>query len=189
MKLPKSHNTTVFLVIISLFVGVMVYLGTGQIISIGRRIYAKTQANLTPNLSPSLSSSSKSKHVPPTAINIPKINKNLPIKSATVRGNDWEMFGDAVAWLSTSAVPGEGNVVLYAHDWRSLWADLYLLKPGDTIDVQQNNLWKKYKVTRSRSVDQQDIQSVLSNENRLTLYTCEGSFDQKRRVVYADPIE
>lgn len=126
---------------------------------------------------------------PPTAINIPKIGKNLPIKLATVRGNDWELFDDAVAWLSTSAVPGEGNVVLYAHNWRSLWADLSLLQPGDIIEVQQNESWKTYQVIQSRAVGRQDIESVLSNENRLTLYTCEGSFDQKRRVVYADPIE
>lgn len=186
MKLPKP-NTTIFLVIMSLVAGVTVYFGTGQVISVGRWILAKTQPTITSTLS--LSPTSKSIHLPPTAINIPKIHKNLPIKSATVRGNGWDMFGDAVAWLSTSAVPGEGNVILYAHDWRSLWADLYLLKPGDTIEVQQDNLWKTYKVTQSRSVNQQDIQSVLSSENRLTLYTCEGSFDQKRRVVYADPIE
>ncbi len=188
MKLLKP-NTTIFLVIVSLVAGVTVYFGTGQVISVGRWIRAKTQATITPTPFPSLSPTSKSIPVPPTAINIPKIHKNLPIKPATVQGNDWDMFEDAVAWLSTSAVPGEGNVVLYAHDWRSLWADLYLLKPGDTIEVQQDNLWKTYKVTQSRSVNQYDTQSVLSNENRLTLYTCEGSFDQKRRVVYADPIE
>jgi LPXTG-site transpeptidase (sortase) family protein len=187
MKLPKPYNTTVFLLIASLVAGIWVYLGTGQVLSISRWIRTNRQATITP--APSVSPTSKATLGPPTAINIPKIHKNLPIKPATVRGNDWEMFGDAVAWLSTSAVPGEGNVVLYAHNWRSLWADLYLLKPGDTIDVEQNNLWKTYTVTESRDVDQHDIQSVLSNENRLTLYTCEGSFDQKRRVVYADPIE
>lgn len=179
MKLPKFHNPTVFLVIISLMVSVMVYFGIGQTISINRQYHTNTPANITPTPA----------HLPPTAINIPKIYKNLPIKPATIRGNSWDLFGDAVAWLSTSAVPGEGNVVLYAHDWRSLWADLYLLKPGDTIEVQQNNLWKTYRVTQSRAVDQHDTQSVLSSENRLTLYTCEGSFDQKRRMVYADPVE
>lgn len=186
MKPLKRHNTTVFLLIASMVVGATVYLGTGPIISIGRRILGKTQPIITPF--PSVLPSPQVIHLPPTAINIPKIGKNLPIKSATVHGNNWDMFSDAVAWLSTSAVPGDGNVILYAHDWRSLWADLYLLTPGDIIEVQQNNLWKTYKVTLSRSVDQHDTQSILSNENRLTLYTCEGSFDQKRRVVYADPI-
>lgn len=187
MKLPKPHNTTVFLVIVSLVAGVTVYFATGPVISIGRRILTNRQATITPT--PSVSPAPSAILGPPTAINIPKIHKNLPIKPASVHGNDWDMFGDAVAWLSTSAVPGEGNVVLYAHNWTNLWADLYLLKPGDTIEVQQNNLWKTYKVTESRAVDEHDTQSVLSDENRLTLYTCEGSFDQKRRLVYADPIE
>lgn len=185
MKLPKSYNTTIFLIIVSLIAGITVYFATGPVISIGQQILTKIQPAITPI--PSLSPTPKSK-LPPTAINIPKIHKNLPIKSATIHGNDWDLFGDAVAWLSTSAVPGEGNVILYAHDWQSLWADLYLLKPGDIIEVQQNNLWKKYKVTESRAVGLHDTKSILSNKNRLTLYTCEGSFDQKRRVVYADPI-
>jgi LPXTG-site transpeptidase (sortase) family protein len=177
MKFPKIHDTTVFLSVISLVVGIVVYLGLIK------------QTNITRNLFPPSFSDSISIRVPPTAINIPKIGKNLPIKPATIIGNDWELFDDAVAWLSTSAVPGDGNVILYAHDWRSLWADLYLLKPGDIIEVQQNNLWKKYKVTQSLAIDQHDTQSILSNENRLTLYTCEGSFDNKRRVVYATPID
>lgn len=124
---------------------------------------------------------------PPTAINIPKINKNLQVKPATVNGNDWDMFSDAVAWLSTSAVPGNGNVILYAHNWRTLWADLYKLEVGDVVEVQQNGEWKTYKVSESRDVKAEDVGAVLSDENRLTLYTCEGSFDQKRRVVYAVP--
>lgn len=185
MKLAKPYKTTIFLIIVSLIAGVTVYFATGAVIFINQQILAKIQLTITPT--PSLSPISKIK-LPPTAINIPKIHKNLPIKPATIHGNDWDLFEDAVAWLSVSAVPGEGNVILYAHDWASLWADLYLLKPGDTIEVKQNNLWKVYNVTESRAVDLHDTQSVLSNKNRLTLYTCEGSFDQKRRVVYADPI-
>jgi len=156
-------------------IGVVVYFVTGRIHS----------SVLPPPLIP-IASASATVSYPPTAIAIPKINKNLPIKPAVVHGNNWSLFDDAVAWLSTSAVPGEGNVILYAHNWNSLWSDLYLLVPGDIIEVQQNNLWKTYKVSQSHWVDQHDIESILSNENRLTLFTCEGSFDQKRRVVYAE---
>lgn len=128
----------------------------------------------------------KKEIIPPSAINIPSIGKNLPIKPATVRGNDWDLFDDAVAWLSTSATPKNGNVILYAHDWKSLWADLYKLKVGDTILVQQGNDWIEYSVTESRAVGLHDVQSILTDKDRLTLYTCEGNFDQKRRLVYAE---
>lgn len=185
MKFPKFGNT-ILLLIVSLIVGIIVYIATGPIISTGQLILSKIQPTIAPSLS--LSQNPQAKHLPPTAINIPKIHKKLPIKQAVIHNNNWDLFEDAVAWLSTSAVPGEGNVILYAHDWQSLWADLYLLTPGDIIEVQQNNIWKKYMVTESRAVDLHDTKSILSGKNRLTLYTCEGSFDQKRRLVYAEPI-
>ncbi len=124
----------------------------------------------------------------PTSIYIPKINKNLPIQAALVHDNQWDMFDASVAWLSTSSVPGEGNVILYAHNRKQLWADLYKLTPGDVIEVDQNNNKHTYIVTESRTVKPTDVDVILSKEDQLTLYTCEGSFDQKRRVVFAKPV-
>lgn len=126
--------------------------------------------------------------MPPTRITIPAIQKSLPVQASVVNGNKWELFPTSVAWLSTSAIPGEGNVILYAHNWQSLWGDLYKLQVGDTIEVQQNNITKLYQVTESRAVKPTDIEAILSDEDQLTLYTCEGTFDQKRRVVYAKPV-
>jgi LPXTG-site transpeptidase (sortase) family protein len=64
---------------------------------------------------------------------------------------------------------------------------LYKLKVGDLVEVQQGGEWKSYTVTESRAVKPTDIDAILSPNNQLTLFTCEGSFDQKRRVVYAVP--
>ncbi len=111
----------------------------------------------------------------------------MPIQAALIKDNEWDLFTSAIAWLSTSAAPGEGNVILYGHNWWSLFGDLYKLTPGDTIEVQQNNTWKVYIVTESKAIQSTDVDAVFSKENQLTLYTCEGSFDQKRRVVYAKP--
>lgn len=182
MKHINLRHKKVLLVLTCSLVGVVVYLASGF-----AKSYPPPQSNSISNL-PQPPKAVIAEGVP-TAINIPKIGKNLPIKPATVRGNDWDMFEDAVAWLSTSAVPDKGNVILYAHDWKPLWADLYTLKVGDIIDIQQNDAWRRYAVTESRAVDQHDIKSILSEKNRLTLYTCEGSFDQKRRVVYAEPLK
>lgn len=125
---------------------------------------------------------------PPTSIYIPKINKRLPIQAAVVKDNSWQLFDSSVAWLSTSAVPDEGNVILYAHNWRSLWGDLYKVTPGDMVEVDQNGKLRTYKVIESKAVSKTDIDAVLSSDNKLTMYTCEGTFDQKRRVVYAVPL-
>jgi sortase (surface protein transpeptidase) len=181
MKLPKLRKKSIILIIACVVTGIVVYLGTGVFLSPKFR-------NVSNKTSDSSTNKPLSSKIPPTAINIPKIGKNLVIKSATVSGNNWDMFPDAVAWLSTSAAPGSGNVILYAHDWTNLWADLYLLTPGDPIEIMQGTISRTYLVSESRAVDEHDIQSILSDKNRLTLYTCEGSFDQKRRVVYADPV-
>lgn len=124
---------------------------------------------------------------PPTRIRVPKLDLDIPVTAATVSGNSWDMFDDAIAWLSTSAVPGQGNVILYGHNRKKLFGDLYRLVPGDSIEVEQNGAWISYTVSQSKSVNPKDIASILSDQNRLTVYTCEGSFDQKRRVLYADP--
>jgi LPXTG-site transpeptidase (sortase) family protein len=141
------------------------------------------------NISPILPSDSPRTRQAPTSVYIPKINKKHAIQAAIVKDNAWQVFDKSVAWLSTSAVPGEGNVILYAHNWKSLWGDLYKLEPGDVIEVEQNTKRYKYSVVESRAVSKSDIDAVLSEENRLTLYTCEGTFDEKRRVVYALPAD
>jgi len=125
--------------------------------------------------------------LPPTAIRIDKLDKFLPISAALVHDNEWDIFDNQVSWLSTSAVPGEGNVILYAHDKLEMFGDLNELEEGDIIEVLQSDVWKRYEVRETKSVDPQDVEAVLSEDNQLTLYTCEGSFDQKRLVVYSEP--
>ncbi len=124
---------------------------------------------------------------PPTSIYIPKINKQHVIQAAIVKDNAWQLFDTSVAWLSTSAVPGEGNVILYAHNWKNLWGDLHKLVPGDAIELHQGERSHLYTVIESKTVSKHDVEAIFSEDNRLTLYTCEGAFDQKRRVVYAIP--
>jgi LPXTG-site transpeptidase (sortase) family protein len=179
MSIPEPRSKTLFLIIMSVVAGITVYAGTGIVFGVAPAKPVPSSPSATP----------VQRLRPPTAVNIPKIGKNLPVKPATVNGNTWDLFPDAVAWLTTSAVPGAGNVILYAHDWKNLWGDLSLLVPGDKIEVEQNGVWKQYAVRQSRAVQAGDVQAVLSDKNQLTLFTCEGTFDQKRRVVYAVPVD
>lgn len=131
--------------------------------------------------------STPSTKLPPTEVKIDIIKIDLPVAAGLVDGNTWDLYDDKIAWLATSAVPGEGNVILYGHDRRGLFGDLYKLQPGDTISVKVGGLWVNYKVTELHRVLPTDVNSIISNQNRLTMYTCDGTFDQKRLVVYADP--
>lgn len=185
MRFSILQNKSTFLTLLSVVAGITVFLGLSS-----KHIMSSLVSNRTSKEKPMATTTpAPDLEGPPIAVSIPKIHKSLPIKPAHVVGNNWDMFDDAVAWLATSATPGTGNVILYAHDRASLWQDLYLLKAGDSIEVQQGNAWRRYEVTASKTIDPHDIQAILSNNNQLTMYTCEGSFDQKRRVVYAKPLD
>ncbi len=180
----KNIRRTSVLVLLSLFVGAIVFLLTSpsginlDFLRIGESQLAEENAPVIPP--------SPTTKLPPTAIRIDKLDKFLPISAALVHDNEWDIFDNQVSWLSTSAVPGEGNVILYAHDGPEMFGDLNELEEGDVIEVLQNDVWRSYVVSESRSVAPSDIEAILSEDNQLTLYTCEGSFDQKRLVVYAD---
>jgi LPXTG-site transpeptidase (sortase) family protein len=150
-------------------------------IYIGLAVFRLTDPNLRwfrPSNIPSLANA-------PTDIKIPKLNLDLAVSPSVIKGNEWQLFDDRVAWLSTSAIPTKGNTILYAHDRYGLFGDLYKLKVGDEVFVYAEN-WITYHITRIHSVIPSDVNSVFGNVNRLTLYTCEGTFDTKRLVVYAE---
>jgi len=121
----------------------------------------------------------------PTEIKIPKISLDIAISPSVLKGNDWQVYDDRVAWLSTSSLLGQGNTILYAHERPGLFLDLYKLKTGDEVDIFDGK-WHIYQVKESHIVNPGDINAVFSDKNHITMYTCQGSFDQKRLVVYAE---
>lgn len=185
MSKNKNIKRTSVLVLLSLFIGAIVFLLTRpggvnlDFLRVGESQLAEENAPVTSRF--------LTTKLPPTAIRIARLNKFLPISAALVNDNEWDIFDNQVSWLSTSAVPGEGNVILYAHDGPEMFGDLNELEKGDVIEVLQNDVWRSYVVSESRSVTPSDVEAILSEDNQLTLYTCEGSFDQKRLVVYAEP--
>lgn len=159
----------------------------GQVLGASTSVLAATSSEnwLFPNLPLFNISNYFSSERGPTDIKIPKIKLDVAISGASVSGNNWQLFSDRVAWLSASKVPGRGNTILYAHERAGLFGDLYKLKTGDEIKIFSNE-WNTYKVTKMQFVKPNDVNSILSNKNRLTLFTCSGAFDQKRLVVYAE---
>ena len=126
---------------------------------------------------------------PPTSISIPAVNINLPVAAATVVNDQWTLYEDRVSWLATSKTPGEGNVILFAHNRAPLFGGLKKVEMGAEIIIQSGDKKYSYLVTEKRKVTSNDVEAILSNKNQLTLYTCDGSFDQKRLIVIAVPKE
>lgn len=124
---------------------------------------------------------------PPTFISILSLNLSLPVTGATIENNNWTLYEDKVSWLATSKTPGEGNVILFAHNKPHLFGNLKKLQSGDGIIVQHEGKNYTYYVVEKRRVTPYDTDAVLSDSDQLTLYTCDGSFDQKRLIVIAKP--
>lgn len=124
---------------------------------------------------------------PPSSISIPAVDINLTVAAATIVGDNWTLYDDKASWLTTSKTPGNGNVILFAHNKDHLFGRVRQIQIGQEIVVGQGEKKITYVVSQKRQVTPKDIDAVLSNDNQLTLYTCDGSFDQKRLIVIALP--
>lgn len=147
------------------------------------KIFAKDTSNPLPNLVQAQLKTNES----PTAISIPSLNLNLTVAPGIIVDNQWTLYDDKVSWLSTSKIPGKGNVILYAHNRENLFALLKEVKNGDEITIQHEGKLKVYKIAEKHKVSPDDVDKIISEKDQLTLYTCDGSFDQKRLVVIAYP--
>ncbi len=124
---------------------------------------------------------------PPVFISISAVNLNLPVAPGIIQNNQWTLYEDKAAWLSTSKTPGKGNVIIYAHNWESLFGKLGKVQIGEEIKIKSTEAGYSYIVAEKREVSPSDTNAVLSNKDQLTLYTCEGTFDKKRLIVIALP--
>lgn len=127
------------------------------------------------------------KSSPPSAISIPSQNLKLAVAPGVILNNEWTLYDDKVSWLSTSETPGDGNVIIYGHSREHLFGNLDALKIGQEIKVESPDKTYTYIVVQKRKVLPEEVDVIISDKNQLTLYTCDGSFDQKRLVVFANP--
>lgn len=130
------------------------------------------------------------KATPPTTIIIPTLSLNLPVEPGIVKNDQWTLYDDKISWLATSEPPGSGkNVILYGHNRPLLFGNLDNLQIGEEIVINNSNEAFTYIVSEKRKVLPEEVDVIISPRNQLTLYTCDGSFDQRRLVVIAYPKE
>jgi LPXTG-site transpeptidase (sortase) family protein len=124
----------------------------------------------------------------PSYIDFPSLKLSLPIFASAIKNGSWEISAHGVSYLSTSALPGAmGNSVLYGHNWQNILGKLPNIQVNDPIRITFANGAKRlFSVTSVSSVSPDDTKILAETKTpRLTIYTCEGTFDQKRFVVYA----
>jgi len=127
----------------------------------------------------------------PVRISIPRISVDTKVVEAPIENGYWEVAPDAANHGQGSAYPGEtGNTVLFAHARLGLFANLKKIQLHDLISIYTTDGQFVYQVEDISSVtpDRLDVIAPSSDE-RLTLFTCSGNFDEKRLVVVAKPIK
>lgn len=152
--------------------------------------YVYTQTILSFKVSPMVVGAAHLPSTYPVAITIDTAHINASIIPTTIKDGIWQIAHDKAAFLETSSTPAEGgNIIIYGHNLKNLFGNLYLAKVGDTIKVKTaNNLIYEYQVKDIKTVDPSDIDEVTPTDYEvLTVYTCTGLFDSKRLVIKAYP--
>lgn len=124
---------------------------------------------------------------PPIFISIPSVSISLPVSPGQIVNNVWTLYDTRVSWLSTSEPPGKGNVILYGHNRLNVLANLEKVTVGSEINVKTKEKTFTYIVSEKRKVTPQDLEAIISPKDQLTIYTCNGNFDEKRLIVIAYP--
>ncbi len=124
----------------------------------------------------------------PRRILVKDLNIDLPVIPAKVTDSKWETTSNGASFLVSSPIPGnDGNSVIYAHNWTSLFGNLVNARPGETVEVEfADKSRKTFEIEYTSTVSPSESSILASSKDkRITLYTCTGFLDSKRFVVVA----
>ena len=114
--------------------------------------------------------------------------KSLPIEEKSVVDGDWQVAEYSVSHLSSSSIPGQfGNIILYSHNYPELFGMLKNIEIGQKFSLKTTGGTQfEYRILSKIQVDPDQVEWLESTEDEVvTLYTCDGLLDQKRLVVRA----
>lgn len=118
-------------------------------------------------------------------INIPSLNIDLPIEEKdVVDDKNWPV-------TSVGLIKVKDKQIFYGHNWPRLLGNLHEIKINDEIYISDLEIKNKYLVSEIKEVnpDNSSIFGVLSDPNKVMIYTCSGFLDLKRLVVIAKKTE
>lgn len=152
--------------------------------------YFYSQTVLSFKVSPTVVGPAHLRNAYPVNIAIENVGIDVSIIPANIKDGIWQMSDNSATYLENSARPAEGgNVIIYAHNKKQLFAPLHQIKVGNSIVLTTaNGTNYEYKVEEIKVVDPSAIEEVVpTNYEVLTVYTCTGLFDSKRLIVKASP--
>lgn len=137
---------------------------------------------------PSQSLSSKGQTVPqarPVKLYIPAMTRILYVSDGFTQNNRWAISQTGVSYLTSSALPGSGNTVIYGHNTRDILGGLWKVQEGDYIYlVLATGDIVKYQIFERKEIDPTQVEILnQTQDSRLTIYTCSGFLDDARFVI------
>ena len=120
----------------------------------------------------------------PLRISIPQVALSSEVKPGGIVNGQWILSDIYVHFMTLDA--GANKTLFYAHERQGLFVNLKRIKKGDNIFVTDNK--KKittYQVYSIESVKPTETNKLYGDPDTITLYTCDGAFDQFRLVVKA----
>lgn len=136
-------------------------------------------------------SSSKETGSKPTKLYIPQMSRILYVSDGYTEGDRWAISQTGVSYLTSSALPGNGNTVIYGHNTADILGGMWRVQEGDYIYVVlASGDFVKYQVAERKEIDPTQVE-ILNNtsDSRLTLYTCSGFLDTARFVIVAKKVD
>ena len=127
----------------------------------------------------------------------PSFPKRLYIKNSGIdvgvttggyKDGKWVLTDNYALYLPQSAHLGEGgNTILYAHNRKGLFGNLKKTSVGDIVVLEDvKGKAYKYSIYSIEYVKPYQIEKINTNaKDTVTLFTCDGWFDQMRLVVKA----
>ncbi len=115
-------------------------------------------------------------------LRIPSLELELPVMS------QWSYSKLKMVPCRYSGTTNQKNLVLLGHNYKRHFGRLHTLKNGDQIqfeDVNQNV--QNYSVQSIQSIDPENVETVISGDCALTLFTCTYS-GQQRTMVKCDAV-
>lgn len=125
----------------------------------------------------------------------------LDISNAVVSTFDNNLSEHLVNYGGSPIPPDKGNAVIFGHstlpnlfnknDYKTIFANLYKLRVGDTVWTQVRGVSYKYKIFSITVVDPKDTSPLLQdyNNNFLTLVTCTPPGTVWKRLILKAKLE
>lgn len=126
----------------------------------------------------------------PARIIIPQLNIDIAVKESQVVNGYWELSEDTASFGLGSSFPGDnGNSVIFAHARNNLFGPLKKVSLKNKIYILSARHYFIYEVSEIKVVYPNQVEVVgPTKDERLTLFTCSGFFDNQRLIVIAKRI-